>query len=98
MIEKQNRAILRDIGGLKSCVMHGSQSQVSEKDEMLDDSREIERKNDVRKRYQYICLARDDGAYAQINATEELQQWNENKTVSMLWMKYSGGCSITGKR
>ena len=87
MIERQNRAILRDIGGLKSC-------QVPDEDELLDDPGEIERKNDVRKRFQYICLARD-GAYAQINATEEIQKWNESKAVSMLWMKYSGGCSMT---
>ena len=94
MIERQGQAILRDIGGLQSCVMHGSQSQQADENELLDDPREIERKDDIRKRFKYICLARD-GAFAQINATEQLQQWNESKAVSMLWMKYSGGCSMT---
>ena len=94
MIEKQNQAIDRDIGGLKSCVMHDSQSQPVDNDQEPDSPGEIERKTEIRKRFKTMCLARD-GAYSQINATEELQQWNESKGVSMLWMKYAGGCSMT---
>ena len=93
-MDKQKKAILRDVGGLQSCVMHGSQSQLAEEDDSLDEPGEIERKKEVQRRFKYICLARD-GAYAQINATEELQHWNESKGVFMLWMKYSGGCSMT---